>query len=66
METDRERQIREIFSNAAADTLVRRMGIKILEASAERVVEMCIRDRGRPRPTRRQPAAGGSLPPTPR
>jgi 1,4-dihydroxy-2-naphthoyl-CoA hydrolase len=38
VETDRERQIREIFSNAAADTLVRRMGIKILEASAERVV----------------------------
>jgi 1,4-dihydroxy-2-naphthoyl-CoA hydrolase len=38
VETDRERQIREIFSNAATDTLVRRMGIKILEASAQRVV----------------------------
>ena len=38
METDRERQIREIFSDAAADTLVSRMGIRILEASAERVV----------------------------
>jgi len=38
VETDRERQIREIFSDAAADTLVSRMGIRILEASAERVV----------------------------
>ena len=38
MEQDRERQIREIFSDAAPDTLVSRMGIKILEATAERVV----------------------------
>jgi 1,4-dihydroxy-2-naphthoyl-CoA hydrolase len=38
VEQDRERQIREIFSNAAPDTLVSRMGIKIHEASAERVV----------------------------
>jgi 1,4-dihydroxy-2-naphthoyl-CoA hydrolase len=38
VEQDRERQIREIFSDAAPDTLVSRMGIKILEATAERVV----------------------------
>ena len=38
MEQDRERQIREIFSDPDPDTLVSRMGIKIHEASAKRVV----------------------------
>lgn len=35
---DREQQIRNVFQQAAADTLVARMGIEITEASASRVV----------------------------
>jgi len=38
VETDREQQVRSAFAEAAPETLVSRMGIKILEASAERVV----------------------------
>ena len=38
MEQDRELQIRAVFSEAGPDTLVSRMGIKIIEATAERVV----------------------------
>jgi uncharacterized protein (TIGR00369 family) len=38
VEQDRERQIREVLTDGAPDTLAGRMGIKILEASAERVV----------------------------
>jgi 1,4-dihydroxy-2-naphthoyl-CoA hydrolase len=37
-EDDRERQIRELFDPPAANTLVARMGIRITEASAGRVV----------------------------
>jgi uncharacterized protein (TIGR00369 family) len=35
---DREQRIRELFDDASARTLTGRMGIRILEASAERVV----------------------------
>jgi 1,4-dihydroxy-2-naphthoyl-CoA hydrolase len=38
VEQDREREIRTAFSSAGPDTLVSRMGIKILEATPERVV----------------------------
>ena len=38
MEDDRVRQIREIFEHPGSDTLVARMGIRIVEASAARVV----------------------------
>jgi len=38
VEQDREREIRAAFSSAGPDTLVSRMGIKILEATPERVV----------------------------
>ncbi len=38
MEDDRLRQIREIFDQPDSDTLVARMGIRIVEASAARVV----------------------------
>jgi len=38
VEQDRELQIRAVFSEAGPDTLVSRMGIKIIEATAERVV----------------------------
>jgi uncharacterized protein (TIGR00369 family) len=38
VEQDQLRQIRKVFADAGPDTLVSRMGIKILEASAERVV----------------------------
>jgi uncharacterized protein (TIGR00369 family) len=38
VEQDRELQIRAVFSEAGPDTLVSRMGIKIVEATAERVV----------------------------
>jgi 1,4-dihydroxy-2-naphthoyl-CoA hydrolase len=38
VEDDRVRQIMEIFDRPGSDTLVARMGIKIVEASARRVV----------------------------
>lgn len=38
MEDDHVRRIREIFDQPASDTLVARMGIRIIEASAARVV----------------------------
>jgi 1,4-dihydroxy-2-naphthoyl-CoA hydrolase len=38
VEDDRERQVREAIEQVVAGTLVSRMGIKILEASASRVV----------------------------
>jgi 1,4-dihydroxy-2-naphthoyl-CoA hydrolase len=38
VEDDRVRQIREIFDQPGSDTLVARMGIRIIEASAARVV----------------------------
>jgi 1,4-dihydroxy-2-naphthoyl-CoA hydrolase len=38
VEDDRMRQIREIFDQPAPETLVARMGIRIVEASAARVV----------------------------
>jgi uncharacterized protein (TIGR00369 family) len=38
VEDDRERQIRQMFEQPGADTLVARMGIRIVEASARRVV----------------------------
>lgn len=38
MEQDREREIMAVINSAGPDTLVSRMGIKILEATAERVV----------------------------
>ena len=38
MDSDREQQVRSAFAEAGPETLVSRMGIKILEASAERVV----------------------------
>jgi 1,4-dihydroxy-2-naphthoyl-CoA hydrolase len=38
MEDDHVRRIREIFDQPGSDTLVGRMGIKIIEASAARVV----------------------------
>ena len=38
MEDDRARRIREIFDQPFSDTLVARMGIRIIEASAARVV----------------------------
>lgn len=38
MEDDRVRQIMEVFDRPGSDTLVARMGIRIIEASAARVV----------------------------
>jgi 1,4-dihydroxy-2-naphthoyl-CoA hydrolase len=38
VEDERVRQIREIFDQAGSDSLVGRMGIRIIEASAARVV----------------------------
>jgi 1,4-dihydroxy-2-naphthoyl-CoA hydrolase len=38
VEDDRDRRIREFFDQPASDTLVTRMGIRIIEASAARVV----------------------------
>ena len=38
MTADREQQLRHVFDQPAADTLVARMGITITEASASRVV----------------------------